>query len=111
MVQSRNEHLVGIKRKDGTPFKLLSDPVLKRMLFDWLKGKDIGDICIKYKITRTQFHRQKYYKDRILKEVFKQVKILRHLEYNSMEISQILDLPIEQINIIISKILCQYYKK
>jgi hypothetical protein len=101
----RNEHLVGVPRKDGTPYKLLPDDILKAMMIDWIKGKEITEICIEYKITRIQFHRQKYHKDRMLADYIREVRLLRDQDLNSKDIGSILGIPYEQVNIIIATML------
>jgi hypothetical protein len=101
----RNEHLVGVRRKDGTPYKLLDDGILRRMMLDWVKGKDVTYICKKYNITRIQFHHQKYHKDRFVGEFVEKVRELRDLDYSSKDMEKILKVPYEQINKIIATML------
>lgn len=101
----RNERLVGVPRKDGTPYKLMADENLRKMMYEWIRGSDVGELCEKYHITRVQFHRQRYHADRILKRFVAKVRKLRDLGWNAKEIGAELDAPYEQINRVIIEML------
>lgn len=96
-----NESRVGILRKDGTTFKLLHDNVLREMMLEWIKEVPVAEICDKYHITRVQFYRQKYHTDRVLKDFLDELREMRRQGMNSLEMSKIVGISLEQMNKII----------
>lgn len=108
----KNNSFVGMKRADGTVYKLMSDDDLKKLMLDHIHGKmDIDALCKKHKITKSQFHRQKYYRDRVLGDLMEKIRVLRLLECNSGFISWMLNIPLDKINKIIIAINDEELKK
>lgn len=99
---SQSNKFVGIKRADGTVYKLLNEEDLRSLMLDHIHGwMDINAICKKYKITKTQFHRQRYYRDRVLKGIMDKVEKLLEVGCASDVIAWILNIPLEHMNKII----------
>lgn len=97
---------VGKKRADGTVYKLLNDKDLRLLLLDHIHGRmEVEELCKKHNLTKAQFHRQKYYRDRILEPLIKKVEyLLRVGNNNAGTIAWILNIPLEKMNKLIIEI-------